>query len=324
VGVEEAFLVGEKRRPGFAAEVGVERLLEELGRRHLAREPVDAGLQPGDDVGVVRADVRGLARVGRDVEERAPRRAGATVLSCGLPPTGAAMSRMLRLSPDHVGRVHRAMEDPGPLPGRDHFTEAQYDAHLSAFLKERPGGPIGVFAYGSLIWKPVFAPAATRRATAVGWQRAFTLRLHRFRGTPEVPGLMMQITAGGTCEGVLQMIAEGAEWDTLSALWRREMTARPPSYIPRWIEVEADGRMQRVMAFTANPASPSYAGVLDLEEVATCLSQACGHWGSGAEYLYETVIALEGSGVHDPYLWALQDRVAGLIEARFPELSGGA
>ena len=80
--------------------------------------------------------------------------------------------------------------------------------------------------------------------------------------------------------------------------------------------------MQRVIAFTANPESPNYAGALDLEEVATCLSQACGHWGSGAEYLYETVMALEGAGVHDPYLWALQDRVAGLIEARFPERGG--
>jgi cation transport protein ChaC len=231
------------------------------------------------------------------------------------------MDRVPRLSPDHVRRVHRAMEDPGPLPGREYFTEEQYDEHLSDFLEERPGGPIGVFAYGSLIWKPVFTPAATCRATAIGWQRAFTLRLVRFRGTPEVPGLMMQIDRGGTCEGVLQTIAEGAEWETLAALWRREMTARPPSYIPRWIEVEAGGRMQRVVAFTANRDSPNFAGVLDLDEVAACLAEACGHWGSGAEYLYETVMALEGAGVHDPYLWALQDRVAGLIEARFPEVA---
>jgi cation transport protein ChaC len=213
------------------------------------------------------------------------------------------------------------MEDPGVWPGRELFTEPQYDEHLRDFLEERPDGPIGVFAYGSLIWKPVFVPAETCRATAIGWQRGFTLRVLRFRGTPEVPGLMMQIDRGGTCEGVLQTITEGTEWDTLSALWRREMTVRPPGNYPRWIEVEAGGRMQHVIAFTANPESPNYAGRLDLEEVAACLSQACGHWGSGAEYLYETVMALEGAGVHDPYLWALQDRVAGLIEARFPEVA---
>jgi cation transport protein ChaC len=231
------------------------------------------------------------------------------------------MVRVPRLSPDHVRRVHRVVEDPGVWPGREHFTEEQYDAHLREFLADRPEGPIDVFAYGSLIWKPAFQPAATYPATAIGWQRAFTLRVLRFRGTPEVPGLMMQIDRGGTCEGVLQRIAEEAEWETLSALWRREMTVRPPGNYPRWIEVESGGQMRRVIAFTANPESPNYAGALELEEVAACLAQACGHWGSGAEYLYETVMALEGAGVHDPYLWALQDRVAGLIEARYPEVA---
>jgi hypothetical protein len=32
-------------------------------------------------------------------------------------------------------------------------------------------------------------------------------------------------------------------------------------------------------------------------------------------------MALEAAGVHDLYLWALQDRVAGMIEERFPDLS---
>lgn len=230
------------------------------------------------------------------------------------------MPRTPRLTDAHVRRVHREVADPGASPGLGHFTEDDYDAHLRDFLAEGPGGPVGVFAYGSLIWKPVFAPAATCRATALGWQRAFTLRLVRFRGTPECPGLMMQIDRGGTCEGVLQTVPPGAEWETLSALWRREMTVRPPGNLPRWIEVEADGAVRPAIAFTANPGSGNYAGGLTPEEVAACLSEACGHWGSGAEYLLQTVRALEGEDIHDPYLWALQDLVAGRIEARFPDL----
>jgi cation transport protein ChaC len=54
------------------------------------------------------------------------------------------------------------------------------------------------------------------------------------------------------------------------------------------------------------------------DEVAACLSEACGHWGSGAEYLLQTVRSLEREGFHDPYLWDLQERVAGLIEGRYP------
>jgi cation transport protein ChaC len=235
------------------------------------------------------------------------------------------MSRSPRLTDAHVRHVHRVVEDPGAWPGQELFTEDQYDAHLRDFLAEGPGaGPVAVFAYGSLIWKPAFAPASVCRATALGWQRAFTLRQLRFRGTPECPGLMMQIDRGGICEGALHFVQEGAEWETLSALWRREMTVRPPGNFPRWIEVEAEGAVRRVIAFTANPDSPNYVGGLTLEEVAARLSEACGHWGSGADYLLQTVVALEAAGIHDPYLWALQDRVAGMIEARFPDVAPGS
>lgn len=228
------------------------------------------------------------------------------------------MARVPKLSQDHIRRVHREVEDPGPgiWTGLDHFTEAQYDEHLEEFLRDRPEGPLGVFAYGSLIWKPVFEPSATMRARALGWHRAFTLRLGRFRGTPECLGLVMQIDRGGTCEGVLHIVPPGRVWAVLGDLWRREMTVRPPGNRPDWIEVEAGGQARRAIAFTANPESPNYAGGLSLEEVAACLSESCGHWGSGADYLLQTVAALEREGIHDPYLWALQERVAEMIEAR--------
>lgn len=229
------------------------------------------------------------------------------------------MQQVPRLTRHHIALVHREVVDPGVWPGAELFTEAQYDEHLRDFLSERPGGPIGVFVYGSLLWKPSFTPSATMRATALGWQRRFSLRLKRFRGTPDCPGLMMQIDRGGTCDGMLHIVPPGNEWDVLAGLWRREMTVRPPSNYPRWIDVETGGSLRRVIAFTANPDSPNYAGSLSLEEVAACLSEACGHWGSGADYLLQTVQALEDSAIHDPYLWTLQERVASIIETRFPD-----
>lgn len=232
------------------------------------------------------------------------------------------MSRVPRLTDGHIRLVHRDVADPGAWPGVEHFSDEQYDVHLSTFLKDRPEGPIGVFAYGSLIWRPVFEPTAVLRATALGWHRAFTLLLKRFRGTPECPGLMMQIDQGGTCDGNLQIVPPDREWQILGDLWRREMTVRPPGNYPRWIDVEAEGQLQKAIAFTANPQSPNYAGGLSMEEVASCLSEACGHWGTGAEYLLQTLTSLEREGVHDPYLWELQERVAELIEGRFPEAYG--
>jgi glutathione-specific gamma-glutamylcyclotransferase len=232
------------------------------------------------------------------------------------------MASVPRLTDAHIRLVHREVIDPGAWPGLDHFTDQQYDEHLAAFLQDRPEGPIGVFAYGSLIWKPVFEPAAVLRVTALGWHRAFTLRLRRFRGTPECPGLMMQIDRGGTCDGVLQIVPSDREWQVLGDLWRREMTVRPPGNYPRWIDVEVDGQIRKAIAFTANPESPNYAGGLTIDEVASCLSEACGHWGTGAEYLLQTIAALEREGFHESYLWDLQERVAELIDERFPQSCG--
>lgn len=234
------------------------------------------------------------------------------------------MVRVPRLAEGHIRLVHREVSDTGAWPGLEQFTEEQYDAHLTAFLKDRPDGPVGVFAYGSLIWRRAFVPTAELRAVAHGWHRAFSLRQKRFRGTPECPGLMMQIDRGGRCEGILQMVPEDREHAVLGELWRREMTVRPPSYIPRWIEVAVAGgpETRRAIAFTANPDSPNYAGALQPEEVAQCLAEACGHWGTGAEYLLQTVVSLEREGFHDPYLWALQERVAALIESRHPAAFG--
>jgi cation transport protein ChaC len=44
------------------------------------------------------------------------------------------------------------------------------------------------------------------------------------------------------------------------------------------------------------------------------LAGACGHWGTGAEYLLNTVTHLEARGIHESGLWRLQHLVAQCIE----------
>jgi cation transport protein ChaC len=227
-------------------------------------------------------------------------------------------SRVLRLTEAVISLVHREVADTGPVPGMEQFTEADYDEHLSAFLAARPEGPIHVFAYGSLIWKPVFEPAQTMRATAIDWRRAFTLRLPRFRGTVDQPGLMMQLDRGGSAEGVLQRLDDARALADLGTLWRREMTVKPPGNFPRWIETRVGDTVVPAIAFTANPEHYNYAGVLPIEEAAERIAFACGHWGSNADYLRQTIVALEAEGIHDDYLWALQDLVADKILSARP------
>lgn len=80
-------------------------------------------------------------------------------------------------------------------------------------------------------------------------------------------------------------------------LCRRETTVKPANTVPRWI------------TFVINRESRAYAGRLTPEEIAGILSKACGHWGPGAEYLFNTVHKLEEHRIHDRYLWRLQQLV---------------
>jgi cation transport protein ChaC len=225
----------------------------------------------------------------------------------------------MRLTKELVDRVSRVEPDEGYEAHVEVFSEADYEEHLSRFLAETaPHSGIWVFAYGSLIWKPGFTHVETRSGFAYGWQRSFCLKITRFRGTRARPGLMMQLDRGDVCEGLLMRLPPGEEIAELHGLWRREMTAKPPGNLPRWIDVTTGPETIKAIAFTANPARDNYVCGLPANEVADTLATAAGHWGTGAEYLWNTVNALEEAGIHDPHLWELQELVAERIAALPP------
>ncbi len=219
----------------------------------------------------------------------------------------------MALTADVVARVERLEPDPGPRPGHVHLTDADYDAVVEELLEQHAPSLLWVFAYGSLIWKPEFTSVEHRRATAYGWHRSFCLTLTRWRGTPEQPGLMMALDRGGCCHGVVYRLPDEDHAAQLGRLVRREMSVKQGSNVPRWITVETNAGKLRAFAITASPKGISYAGKLPLEQVARTLARAAGHWGSGANYLYQTVAKLEELGIRDGNLWRLQQLVANEI-----------
>jgi glutathione-specific gamma-glutamylcyclotransferase len=228
----------------------------------------------------------------------------------------AVQPRPLKLTADLVQRAQRPVVDSGPEAGVTYLTEADYNQIADQLLaKHRPGEDIWLFAYGSLIWKPEVAHVEERLATAQGWRRSFCIRLERFRGTPEFPGLMMALDRGDECQGLALRLAGAAAAESIGKLVRRELDAKPPSQLPRWITVETDQGPVRAVAIVSIPEGRVHAGNLPIEVVAEILSKACGHWGSGAEYLRNTVTHLEQRGIHDDYLWRLQEMVADRIAA---------
>jgi len=222
----------------------------------------------------------------------------------------------MALTPSLVAQVHRVLEDPGPDPKLLYHTEDEYDALVRHLLSMHPPGEdLWLFAYGSLIWKPEVDHVEERIGTAHGWHRAFRLRITRWRATADEPGLMMGLDRGGQCRGALFRIPAASVEETLGKLVRREMSAKPPTNVPRWIRVETRAGPVQAVAFVINRKGRVYAGKLSLDETASLLAKACGHWGSCAEYLHNTVVHLEECGIHDRNLWRLQALVAERIEA---------
>lgn len=226
------------------------------------------------------------------------------------------MPRTLSLTPNHIARVHRVVDDTGPPPGMVLHNDADYAERVATTLATNPAPdrPIRLFAYGSLIWKPEIAHQDEAPGMALGWHRAFCLRQQRFRGTVETPGLMMALDRGGRCKGVLYTLPPEDPAEQLDRLFRREFTVKPITNMPRWITVATESGPVPALAFVINRASANYAGRLTADAVAEVLARACGHWGSGAEYLLNTVTQLEARGMTDAALWRLQRLVAARID----------
>lgn len=226
-------------------------------------------------------------------------------------------ARTLSLTPEMVEGCHRIVPDPGPSEGLTYLNDDDYDEMIEAALRAQPDpSAFWLFAYGSLIWKPEIENVEERVATAAGWHRSFCIKLTRFRGSEEQPGLMMGLDRGGQCRGVALRLPSRDPREQLGRLFRREMTGKPTTYLPRWVKLRTDAGPICALGFTINRSGRSYAGRLSDGETARVLAAACGHWGSGADYLYNTVANLESRGIHDTHLWRLQEMVAREIQRR--------
>ncbi len=236
------------------------------------------------------------------------------------------VARTLALTSDHIARIMRKVEDSGVPPGVFPQTDADYQEWVDRILASHPAPnrPTELFAYGSLIWKPEIAHAGERPGTAHGWHRSFCFKMPRFRGTPDKPGLMMALDQGGSCQGMLFELPRDNLATQLDKLFRREFTMKPINSMPQWITVETVAGTSPALAFVMNQNSPLYVGKLTPQDVADVLASACGHWGTGAEYLLNTVTALEAKGIHDSGLWHLQQLVAERIEAASTHHDGSA
>ena len=212
--------------------------------------------------------------------------------------------------------AHRMRELYMSEVGPDHaLSDVQLSESLTATLAVKPkGAGWWVFAYGSLLWNPIFPVAEMRPGTLSGLHRRFCLWSYASRGTRQSPGLVLGLDHGGACCGVAMRLPSMLAVDELHLLWRREMVVG--SYRPSWVRVRTDGREIIALAFVVRRDHPQYARGLSLDEQVAVLGKACGAFGSSLDYLERTRVALVAHGIVDPYLEDLADRITARLEIR--------
>jgi len=189
-----------------------------------------------------------------------------------------------------------------------HYTDAEREASLQDTLKHwQTHEDVWVFAYGSLIWNPGFVFVERRLALLRGYHRSLCLWSRINRGTPERPGLVFGLDAGGSCRGVVFRIAAADVLPSFTTLWRREMGSG--AYEPKWLNLMTQGGGVRALAFVTDRRCDGYVRTLPEDHLLDVVRCACGSYGPCREYVIETARALRASGIADIKLETLVQRL---------------
>lgn len=187
--------------------------------------------------------------------------------------------------------------------GNDAWSDAQLQKSLDRTLRHAPPGDVWIFAYGSLIWNPLFPVAEERVARVHGLHRSFCIWSRLGRGSPERPGLVLGLNRGGNCRGVVLRLAEPHVRDELALVWRREMVTG--AYRPTWVKARTQHGVVDAITFVADRRAAGYAGNLTEAEVAAILRTGGGFLGTCSEYLAQTTAGLQARGICDQGLQRL-------------------
>ena len=133
-------------------------------------------------------------------------------------------------------------------------------------LQQQSSKKLWIFAYGSLIWNPLFNYTDRCSVFVKGWQRQFCLLAPVGRGTIDNPGLVLGLQPGDYCHGVAYCLPMDEHLESeLLLLWRREMVVG--SYIPTWITAQSGNGEIEVLTFTVNCQHPVYVNNLSTKKL---------------------------------------------------------
>jgi cation transport protein ChaC len=159
-------------------------------------------------------------------------------------------------------------------------------------------GPLWVFAYGSLMWRPDFPFIQSIPARLYGYHRSLCIASLHYRGTPEVPGVVLGLDRGGCCVGRVFEVAADQRHAVAESLNTRELISRV--YEARFLKVYGkEGQEIEAYGFIADRKHPQYLGQLPESDRVAMIAKAVGNSGSSRDYLANTLAHMDILGLSE-------------------------
>ena len=168
-------------------------------------------------------------------------------------------------------------------------------------------GPLWVFGYGSLMWKPGFIHQHCVTARIYGYHRSLCVWSWVHRGTRQLPGLVFGLDHGGSCRGRLFQVPGRFRDTTLRYLRDREMVTSV--YRPRCLPAYHGSGVVSALTFVVDREDIQYAGRLAIGQAADVARSAQGCSGANRDYLLNTCAHLQELGIRDPQLQQLCEQL---------------
>ncbi|MCG8490754.1 MAG: gamma-glutamylcyclotransferase [Sneathiellales bacterium] len=213
-------------------------------------------------------------------------------------------------TPERVDELIAEARKHGPY---DALTHEEREQNRQSFLKEVNEDGLWVFGYGSLLWNPAFHYSHSEPARLYGYRRSFCLHMAMGRGSAELPGIMLALDHGGSCNGRAFFLPPNLVDSETRILWLREMLSG--AYNPCHCTVDIKGERTPAMTFVVNRSHNRYIKNLDEAEKLKRLATGQGYLGSCREYLNNTIAHLDEINVKDRYLHSLQMK----LDQAYPE-----
>ncbi|MDO6462028.1 gamma-glutamylcyclotransferase [Granulosicoccaceae sp. 1_MG-2023] len=185
------------------------------------------------------------------------------------------------------------------------------DEELSQLFSMVPPGPLRVFAYGSLMWRPGFAYSACCDAVLQNYRRALCVWSWHHRGTPQVPGLVFGLDRieGSYCQGCLYTVADENRMTVLQYLRERELIT--DVYQPMYLPLQTPQGELHGLTFVVRQDHRQYAGEPDADTCARICAGSVGNSGPNRDYVLSTADYLARAGVDDPWLFSVAEKLRG-------------